>query len=170
MPNPKRARALNVFPADSLHLEALTTDNAGDAAALHAKCFARSWPFEDFRNYAEGTRCYSLLARLEQETVGGLVIARAGGDEGEILTIATAPGLRRKGIAGKLLSSIIERLAGAGIAIIFLEVGVTNKAAIALYTSFGFETIGKRAAYYNHANSREDALIMRRLLGDFSSI
>jgi ribosomal-protein-alanine N-acetyltransferase len=47
---------------------------------------------------------------------------------------------------------------------VFLEVGVTNQGAIALYKSFGFEEVGKRAAYYQHTDGREDALTMRRRL------
>ena len=154
-----------MFLADRLHPVALTADNAADAAALHAKCFTRGWSAADFRNFAEDAACFGLLTRLDKGHLAGLVITRTGGDEGEILTIATDPASRRKGIARKLLSSILERLAGAGIAVVFLEVGVTNEAAIALYRSFGFEAVGKRVAYYRHGDGCEDALVMRRMLG-----
>ncbi|HKJ63125.1 MAG TPA: ribosomal protein S18-alanine N-acetyltransferase [Hyphomicrobiales bacterium] len=151
-------------PLHSPHLEALTVENAADAAVLHAKCFARGWPVADFRRYAEDMGCYGLMARLDKRAAAGFVIARTGGDEGEILTIATDPALRRKGIARALLSSTLEKLTGAEVTTFFLEVGVTNEAAITLYKSLGFEPVGKRVDYYHHANTSEDALIMRRML------
>lgn len=156
--------------ADSSHLLPLIADYAAEAAALHAKCFVQGWPAEAFRNFAEDANCSGFLAWQEKRTVVGLVIARMGGDEGEILTIATDPALRRKGIAGKLLSSMIERLACEGMAVVFLEVGITNGSAIALYESFRFEAVGKRVGYYGHVGGREDALIMRRIIKDLPSI
>ncbi|MFC2088844.1 ribosomal protein S18-alanine N-acetyltransferase [Calditrichota bacterium] len=43
----------------------------------------------------------------------------------------------------------------------FLEVGISNQAAIALYKKFGFEALSKRKSYY--ANG-EDAIVMSKNL------
>ncbi len=87
------------------------------------------------------------------------------GDEAEILTMATDPLRRRKGVARRLLSMLLDALSGAGAAVVYLEVGATNRAAIALYKSCNFKQVGHRTAYYRRADGFEDALIMRRLLG-----
>lgn len=152
-------------PAERLRLEKLTAGNAPVAAVLHAKCFPRGWPVEDFRRYAEDRNCHGVIARLGSDDAVGLAVVRIGGDEGEILTIATDPSYRRKGIARNLLASIVDELSDGALTVLFLEVGVTNEAAIALYKSCGFEPVGKRTAYYHHADGREDALIMRHFLG-----
>ena len=44
----------------------------------------------------------------------------------------------------------------------YLEVRVSNKAAIALYQSLGFEHIGRRKGFYRHPT--EDALLMKASL------
>ena len=46
---------------------------------------------------------------------------------------------------------------------LFIEVAVSNHAALALYVSDGFEKAGVRKNYYERCDgSREDALIMRK--------
>ena len=45
---------------------------------------------------------------------------------------------------------------------IFLEVDETNKAALALYKSSGFNEVGRRPGYYQTGKGHSDALIMRR--------
>ena len=45
---------------------------------------------------------------------------------------------------------------------IFLEVRASNASAIGLYSSEGFETVGRRARYY--VRPIEDALVMRKSL------
>ena len=44
----------------------------------------------------------------------------------------------------------------------FLEVRVDNDAAITLYRSEGFTTLGRRKGYYDHG--RVDAEVLRRAL------
>lgn len=151
-------------PADRLDMDRLTADNAKDAAIVHGKCFVPGWSAQDFRYYAKEAGYHGLVARFDGRTAG-LAVIRVAGGEAEILTIATDPAERRKGIARRLLSAILEALSGGGVTAVFLEVGVTNQAALALYKSLGFEEVGRRAAYYQHTDGREDALTMRRLLG-----
>ena len=46
---------------------------------------------------------------------------------------------------------------------LFIEVAISNHAALALYASSGFENAGTRKNYYERGNgSHEDALIMRK--------
>jgi ribosomal-protein-alanine N-acetyltransferase len=147
---------------DRLQLDRLTADNAKDAAIVHGKCFTPGWSAQDFRYYAKEAGYHGLVARLDGRTAGLAVIRIAGG-EAEILTIATDPAERRNGIARRLLTAILEALSGGGVTALFLEVGVTNQAALALYKSLGFVEVGRRAAYYQHTDGREDALTMQRL-------
>lgn len=77
-----------------------------------------------------------------------LLLARSVLDECEILTIAVRPEARRQGLARRLLAQLIADRQAAAVARIFLEVDADNVAAIGLYRSLGFETIGTRADYY----------------------
>lgn len=75
----------------------------------------------------------------------------------QIQNIVTSPTMRRRGIAARLLSHVMERGRGEGMTSIWLEVRASNSAAISLYKRFWFAEAGKRAAYYPDG---EDALMM----------
>ena len=87
------------------------------------------------------------------------LIARAAGGEAEILTLAVAPAARRQGVGLALVAAAARHAQQLGAATMFLEVGVSNGAARALYARSGFREVGKRKAYY--AAEGENALILR---------
>ena len=65
----------------------------------------------------------------------------------------------------ELLRRFIDDAHRLGAEQIFLEVRVSNIAAIALYASEGFATVGRRDGYYPalaEGAVGEDALVMRR--------
>ncbi len=76
----------------------------------------------------------------------------------QIQNLATLPSMRRRALAVRLLEHFIARSKTAGLTSIWLEVRVSNTAAISLYKRFGFSAGGKRLAYYPDG---EDALIMK---------
>ena len=77
----------------------------------------------------------------------------------QILNIATAPGFRRQGVAGKLLEHAFAVCRAQGLAQAWLEVRAGNCAAIALYQRRGFVADVVRKGYYRDG---EDALMMVR--------
>jgi ribosomal-protein-alanine N-acetyltransferase len=92
---------------------------------------------------------------------GGMILGRAIGEEAEVLTLAVEPGTRRRGLGAGLLRSAMAHAAAAGATAMFLEVAVTNLAAIGLYRGLGFAVVGERRRYYADGT---DALVMRRSL------
>ena len=79
-------------------------------------------------------------------------------DEVQLIDLATRPESRRQGAARALLSAVIRNAQASGKAALFLEVRCSNKAALALYQSFGFEVMRVRRGYYADG---EDGLEMR---------
>ena len=65
------------------------------------------------------------------------------------------------GFGRRLLEHLLERAAAAGIGEAFLEVRPSNLAAIRLYQRLGFEQIGIRRGYYQAADGREDAIVLK---------
>ena len=126
----------------------------------HAAAFteARPWGADEFR---------SLLQQQNVFLIGTgrcFVLARLVADEAEILTLATHPDHRRRGLARQALHDLEQRLTGQA-RIIFLEVDSQNAAARALYASCGFAQTGQRRAYYRHLDGTvTDALILARKL------
>ncbi|HXT79727.1 MAG TPA: GNAT family N-acetyltransferase [Acetobacteraceae bacterium] len=89
---------------------------------------------------------------------GGMLLARIVADEAEVLTLAVAPEVRRQGIATALLRAARHRAYQDGARCLFLEVGVANGAAQALYGGLGFVEVGRRRRYYRDGS---DALVLR---------
>jgi ribosomal-protein-alanine N-acetyltransferase len=65
-----------------------------------------------------------------------------------------------------MLSLLLDRVREAGVGDAFLEVRPTNKLAISLYQSVGFVQVGVRRGYYQAAQGREDALVLKLTLVD----
>ena len=77
-------------------------------------------------------------------------------ENAEIIDIYVTPEYRRKGIAKKLMNTIIDN---EQVKNITLEVNINNKNAILLYNSLGFKEATIRKGYYNG----EDALLMLKV-------
>jgi ribosomal protein S18 acetylase RimI-like enzyme len=96
------------------------------------------------------------VAEINGEVVAYLVWRRTFTDEFEILSIATHPQYRRKGLA----RALVHEFCAANKGDIFLEVRESDEGAIAFYKSLGFEKTGVRHAYYG---DNGDGAIMMKL-------
>ena len=124
-------------PADHATAEAIQSAAFGD---VH-------WRFGDDR--------FNVAELPGGEMMGYLVWRQTFTDEFEILSIATHPKHRRKGVGRALVDDFCSANRGD----IFLEVRESNAGAIAFYESMGFETTGIRHSYYG--NNGEGAVIMK---------
>lgn len=92
------------------------------------------------------------LANIDGTTVG-FAITRATSDEAELLLLATDPRVRRNGVGGALLRSVLNEARERAIKYLFLEVRADNE-AIGLYRSLGFTKVGERRGYYRGQNGQ----------------
>lgn len=81
------------------------------------------------------------------------------GDAFQLMNLAVVPQARRGGIARLLMDDFRAEATAVGAGEAWLEVAVTNSAAIALYREYGFEDVRVRKRYYQPGNV--DALVMR---------
>ena len=79
-------------------------------------------------------------------------------DEAHVCTLAVDTDWRRRGLGELLLVHLIEGATALDAAFLTLEVRVSNLAAQALYSKYGFVGAGLRKGYYS--DNHEDALIM----------
>ena len=91
----------------------------------------------------------------------GFALVRYAVDEMEVLTIAVLPEHRRSGIALELMQQAFAAVKNSGITCCFLEVDCRNIPAIKLYERLGFAIVSTRKDYYQTANGRSDAFLMR---------
>jgi ribosomal-protein-alanine N-acetyltransferase len=87
--------------------------------------------------------------------LGGLV------RKGHVVSIAVMPGNRRKGVAQAVINRALEGMRYYKAKQGFLEVRVTNEAAISLYKKLGFEVTRTLNGYYSDG---EDAYVMTKKL------
>lgn len=100
------------------------------------------------------------LVAQENGSPLGFVLARRAADEAEILTIATLPAARRRGIAKSLIIAISKQYLESGVYTLHLEVAEDNVPARGLYGGLGFEPVGRRALYYVRHGGAVDALLL----------
>lgn len=141
----------------------LTPEAAPACARIHAAYFARPWDAPEIERLL---RDPATLADAAWDGRGdktlGFAISRLVRPEAELLTIATAPSQRGRGVGRALLSAHLARLAAAGAREIFLEVDEANDPARRLYRAFGFVEVGRRPGYYPRKDgSAATALVLR---------
>ena len=116
------------------------------------------WSLKNFQESLTA-KDYFKVVRFNDETVA-FIIAKVMNHECEILNLGVEISMRKKKLASKLLNNLIDFSKARNIKQIFLEVRVSNTAAVNLYDKFKFNEIGCRPNYYITENGKEDALIM----------
>lgn len=151
-------------PLRSVVWRPLGEEDLAYVAALEAQIHAAPWSYGNFRD-ALAAGYSAQVGEREGRIVAFGVMMRAPG-EAQILNLSVVPDARRQGLGRALLERFIDDALRAGAEQIFLEVRISNTAAIALYESAGFEPVARRANYYpaTSAAHGEDALVMRRRL------
>lgn len=79
-------------------------------------------------------------------------------DEAHILNFGVTPSRRREGLGRLFLRKALGDFRMKGLAVVVLEVRLSNVAAQQLYNSVGFQVVGYREGYY--ANNNETAVLM----------
>ncbi|MDQ3032700.1 MAG: ribosomal protein S18-alanine N-acetyltransferase [Myxococcota bacterium] len=142
-------------------LSEMTERDLDEVVRIAESAFAPPWTRDGFEDELARTvaRC-----RVARDSPGGPVLAYtiwwviAG--EQQLLTIASAPAARRRGLARALLDEMIAEGEAQGVTECFLEVRPSNTAAITLYRALGFEHVDARVGYYDDGESA--AVMVRR--------
>lgn len=129
---------------DDIFLRSVERNDIPTLAALEAACFSDPWNeagLDLLLNPPYGGLCAMYGGRIRRlyrmDIFPG---CKWSGCRGlEITRIAVAPAARRRGLGRALLGGMLDRLAPAGEPFaVFLDVRESNRAAQALYESFGF--------------------------------
>ena len=136
---------------------------ADDVEAVHQieiRAYEFPWTIGIFRECIRTG--YPGWVFLHHGKIAGYGIISVAAGESHILNICIDPDFQRQGYGRRLLSALLtaSRVLGAGR--VFLEVRKSNRNAILMYQSFGFEEIGIRKRYYRAHGEREDAIMLAR--------
>jgi len=131
--------------------------DAEEVLAIDRACFRE--PTLNVESELKHPWSYLFLARPDGEKAPrAFLLAWLVSDELHILSVATLPEFRRRGLSRALLHHVIEFARGRGGRTVLLEVRPSNHAALDLYRAFGFVTARIRPRYY--ADNLEDAIEM----------
>lgn len=129
-----------------------------EVMAIERLAYAFPWSPGNFKDcLAAGYEC--LLVEGQGRIMAYAVMSVAAG-EAHLLNLCVRPQQQRCGLGRKLLGRLLDQARALGADTMFLEVRVSNQAAITLYRSLGFNEIGLRRSYYPAAQGREDAMMM----------
>lgn len=145
----------------SLHYRLLEELDIPYVMALERNAHSHPWRQSSFEDCLKGRqKCW--LAEHKGALAGYVVVTHGGGDA-ELLNISVSPNYQRKGVGQCLLKLAVECVRDKA-DMLFLEVRVSNRKAIALYEKEDFFEVGQRKNYYPTVNGHEDALLMARQL------
>ncbi|MFX0122904.1 MAG: ribosomal protein S18-alanine N-acetyltransferase [Candidatus Hodarchaeota archaeon] len=130
---------------------------------INRQTLPENYPESFFRTiYAELPSAF-LIAELNGELIGYTMARIERGlshysifhrsKKGHTVSIAIKPEYRRKGFASELLKKSIEAMIKQGANELYLEVRVSNIAAVSLYKSLGYEILKEIRHYYRDFES-----------------
>ena len=147
----------SVAKKDLLRLRTMTHADLPSVMVIERKNYQFPWEEDIFADcFKAGYSCW--VCELQDKVLGYSLLSIAVG-EAHILNISVDPSEQKQGVGRKMLEHLIEVARGRA-ETVFLEVRLTNAAAIALYEGMGFNEIGIRKGYYPAENGREDAIML----------
>ncbi len=151
--------ARNDLPIPQVQLRPMTEEDLARVSAVERESYAFPWSEGIFRDCLRvGYVCR--VVEIGFDLVGYAVMSTGAG-EAHILNLCVRETMRGRGIGRTLLRQLLDLAAEAGVEDAFLEVRPSNLAAIRLYQSLGFVQVGVRKGYYQAADGREDATVLR---------
>lgn len=141
----------------------LDAERLEDLVRLETLCFPEDpWPASLLSLALEGGGVLA-LGLCRDGRLWASALGRVAADEAELHSIAVHPAQRRAGCGSRLLAAFLEEARVRQARVVWLEVRLSNEAAIRLYKGRGFRAIGRRPRYYADG---EDALLLRLDLED----
>lgn len=128
---------------------------------LEKECFkGESWSFGTIASAFENS-AYEMLVAEEDGEILGYGCTCTTLDTCDLENVLVAEEYRRGGVGKAILNALLDNAKERGALKVFLEVRVSNSAAMLLYLSCGFKGVYARTRYYSDG---EDCLVMVREL------
>jgi len=146
-------------PPSAVTLRPMQASDLDAVVLLEQQVYPHPWTrgnFADALNAGYHAQCLH-----QADALCAYVVAMAGVQEAHLLNITVARAQQGQGLGRLLWQHLCDWAPGIGAERIWLEVRRSNTAAHAIYTHWGFETVGERKNYYPAGRGqREDAVVM----------
>ena len=151
-----------ILKEPALEIRPLQDEDLQQVIEIERQSYPHPWTQIIFGDCLQaGYSCWVCGRRGIIEAYGILSVAVG---ESHLLNICVRPESRQQGIGRKMLRHLVSVARRHEAEVIFLEVRISNTTARALYEDEGFNELGSRRDYYPTGDSREDALILARVL------
>jgi ribosomal-protein-alanine N-acetyltransferase len=167
----KRRKNENIALDENFNIRLFKTSDISQVMAINRSCLPENY------NQAFYLMLYyrfpkTFIVASASETIMGYIMCRIelGLSEmqrfnlikkGHVVSLAVLPEYRGKGLGKGLISNAFKGMLGYGAKESYLEVRVSNLAAVSLYEKLGFKVVKTRKNYYKDG---EDAYLMARKL------
>lgn len=146
---------------ENITIQRMTQDDIEEIARLEKSSFSDPWAKENFREELKHRFSIPLVVRSGQTIIGYICLWHIE-DQMEIANFAVSPDFRRRGIGREMMERVLWEAGERGCRNLILSVRESNRPAIELYTSCGFEEAYRKRNYYRQP--AEDAVIMVKKL------
>ncbi len=143
-----------------MEIRRLNSEDLDWAKGVSDSSGLESWSIDSFRYFQEHECGFCFCAEVNGEKVAYFLGLLINGDL-DIVSIATDPRFRRRGVARKLLAHVLDQ---ASVKKAFLEVAVDNEAGLNLYDGLGFQREYVRQKYCQR--TRDAWVMMRSEMGE----
>ncbi len=138
----------------------MRVDDLDDVMTIENDLYPFPWTRGNFRDsLAAGHSAWTL-----RSDVGALIayaVVMIALDDAHLLNLSVARERQRRGHGWRMLDWMASVARDHGARSMLLEVRPSNLTGQRLYSSYGFEVIGRRRDYYPAIGGREDAIVMR---------
>ncbi|WP_428087239.1 ribosomal protein S18-alanine N-acetyltransferase [Candidatus Thioglobus sp.] len=125
--------------------------------AIEVRAYSQPWSLKKFADSYDNPSIKIQLILLNGQ-IKGYLLTQLSIEFIDILNICIDPEFQQQGLGKKLLDDLLEQQEKTVVKSIFLEVRVSNVAAINFYQNYGFKLLDTRKKYYSNL---EDAKILR---------
>lgn len=141
----------------NIGIEKMTGAHLTEIARLESQCFSTPWTVDGLKSELSNEMARFFVATDGTE-LAGYVGAHNVLGQVFVTNVAVFEKYRRRGVAQKLLDTLLEISEKEGAELVTLEVRESNHSAIALYEKNGFEKVGERKNFYE--KPKETAVLM----------
>ncbi len=143
-------------------LRLMTEADIQSVMAIEKRAYPFPWTEGNLRDCLK-SKYYACVLEEGTHMVGYALMSMAAG-EAHVLNICIHPDQQGKGLGRSLLHSLEQTARVNNVEMLLLEVRASNRRAIKLYESMGFNELGCREDYYPNHKGREDALVLAQQL------
>lgn len=140
---------------DEAQIVPMTVGHLPEIVAIERTSFRDPWPAASFRDFIRDPG--SSWVALKEGRVAGYLVTLWVADEIHLLNIVVREDMHRRGLGTRFFAFLLQMARVRGSRTIFLEVRVSNEAALKFYQKIGFRFSYRRKGYYGDG---EDAWVM----------